>query len=182
MAEILYLWKTGELNLNIPFIISNFSAHQELAEQYKIPFYFINATKNDRQEDAILKIIDGKTDFLILARYMLVLSPQFLNAYKKDIINVHHGFLPSFKGMNPYKQALDRGVKIIGATSHFVTEGLDEGPIIAQAVEPISHKDDLKNLIRKGKNLEKKVLIEAIHNYIDYRVMQYNNKTIIFSI
>ncbi|MBF0522189.1 MAG: formyltetrahydrofolate deformylase [Candidatus Omnitrophica bacterium] len=182
LAEILYLWKTGELAMNIPFIISNFSGHQELAKQYKIPFYFIKATKENRREDELLKIIGGKTDFLILARYMLILSKNFLSSYKKDIINVHHGFLPSFKGMNPYQQALDKGVKIIGATSHFVTEGLDEGPIIAQAVEHVSHTDNLQSLIRKGKTLEKKVLVEAVHNYIDYRIIKYRNKTIVFSL
>lgn len=180
LAEILYLWKEQELGLEIPFVISNFEGHRELVKQYKIPFHFVPATKNNRKESDLLKIIAQKSDFLVLSRYMLLLSGKFLDAYGKDIINIHHGFLPSFKGSNPYKQALSGGVKVIGATSHFVTEKLDTGPIIAQEVESVSHKDGLADLIRKGKNLEKKALVDAIRAYIDYRVIKYNNRTIVF--
>ena len=180
LAEILYLWEEQELGIEIPFVISNFEGHRELVKQYKIPFHFVPATKNNRKESELLKIIGEKTDFLVLSRYMLMLSGRFLNAYGKDIINIHHGFLPSFKGSNPYRQALVGGVKVIGATSHFVTEKLDVGPIIAQEVAGVSHKDGLANLIRKGKNLEKKALVDAIHAYIDYRVIKHNNKTIVF--
>lgn len=180
LAEILYLWKERELNVDIPFVISNFEDHREFVRQYKIPFYFIPATKNNRRETELLKITAENTDFLVLSRYMLVLSKKFLNAYGKDIINIHHGFLPSFKGKNPYKQALSSGVKVIGATSHFVTERLDEGPIIAQAVEQVSHKDTLDELVRKGRNLEKRALVDALAAYADYRVIKHDNKTIVF--
>jgi len=180
LAEILYLWREGELNVDIPLVISNFEGHREFVKQYKIPFYFIPASNSDRREAKVLEKLSGKTDFLVLVRYMLVFSKKFLNAYGKDIINIHHGFLPSFKGANPYKQALDNGVKIIGATSHFVTEKLDSGPIISQEVERVSHKDSLEALVRKGKNLEKRALIDAIQAYIDYRVIKHNNKTIVF--
>jgi len=180
LAEILYLWREKELNVEIPFVISNFECHREFVRQYKIPFYFIPASNSNRRETQILEKLSGKTDFLVLARYMLIFSKKFLNAYGKDIINIHHGFLPSFKGANPYKQALDNGVKVIGATAHFVTDKLDEGPIISQEVERVSHKDSLENLVRKGKNLEKRALIYAIQAYIDYRVIKHNNKTIVF--
>lgn len=180
LAEILYLWREKELAVEIPFVISNFAGHRKLVEQYGVPFYFIPARKTSRKEPLFLKKICGKADFLVLARYMLLLSKNFLNAYCKDIINIHHGFLPSFKGASPYLQALSGGVKVIGATSHFVTEKLDSGPIIAQEVGDISHKDSLADLVRKGKNLEKKALIDAIRAYIDYRVIKFNNKTIVF--
>lgn len=180
LAEILYLWREKELNVEIPFVISNFEGHREFVRQYKVPFYFIPATRTKRKEAQILEKLLGKTDFLVLARYMLVFSRKLLKAYGKDIINIHHGFLPSFKGANPYKQALDNGVKVIGATAHFVTDKLDEGPIISQEVERVSHKDSLEALVRKGKNLEKRALIDAIQAYIDYRVIKHNNKTIVF--
>ncbi|MDD2679581.1 MAG: formyltetrahydrofolate deformylase [Candidatus Omnitrophica bacterium] len=180
LAEILYLWSEGELNVKIPFVVSNFKGHREFVKQHKIPFYFVPATKNNRRENALLKIIAENTDFLVLSRYMLVLSKKFLNAYGKDIINIHHGFLPSFKGSNPYKQALSSGVKVIGATSHFVTEKLDSGPIITQAVEYVSHKDGLEELVRKGRNLEKRALTDALRAYIDYRVIKHADKTIVF--
>ena len=180
LFELLYLWKSRELNVEIPFVASNWEPHRELVESYKIPFYFIPATKKDRKESELLKLASEKSDFLVLARYMLVLSGQFLTSYNKDIINIHHGFLPSFKGANPYKQAFDEGVKVIGATAHFVTERLDEGPIITQAVEYVSHTDSVESLISKGKNLEKHALADAVLNYIDYRIIKHKNKTIVF--
>ena len=180
LAEILYLWKTNDLAVDIPFVMSNFSEHRELVEQYKIPFYFLAAKKDERKEADLLQLAAEKADFLVLARYMLVLSGEFLRNYSKDIINIHHGFLPSFKGARPYHQALQEGVKIIGATAHFVTDKLDVGPIIFQAVQAVSHKDDLDDLVRKGKKLEKRALSEAISAYIDYRIIQHNCKTIVF--
>ncbi|RJP29223.1 MAG: formyltetrahydrofolate deformylase [Candidatus Omnitrophota bacterium] len=179
LVDLLYLVKSGELPVNIPFVISNYENHRSLAEQYHIPFYYVAANKSNRQEDKILALANN-SDFLVLARYMLVLSKNFLSSYAKDIINIHHGFLPSFKGANPYRQALDRGVKVIGATAHFVNEDLDDGPIISQSVEYISHNDDLTSLIRKGKNLEKRALSSAISSYIDYRIIRLGNKTIVF--
>ena len=180
LADILYLYKRGELAVKIPFVISNFAGHSELARQHKVPFYFIPANKKDRREKEILALVRGSTDFLALARYMLVLSPEFIRSYARDIVNIHHGFLPSFKGKDPYQQALDRGVKVIGATSHFVNERLDAGPIIAQAVEQISHKDDLRSLILKGRNLEKRALGDALRAYIEHRVIRFKDKTVIF--
>ena len=180
LADILYLWRRGELAVNIPFVISNFAGHREFVEQHKIPFYFIPAAKGDRKEREILQRVAKTTDLLVLARYMLVLSRGFIKSYSKDIINIHHGFLPSFKGANPYQQALDGGVKVIGATAHFVTDKLDEGPIITQAVEGVSHKDDLKCLLFKGRSLEERALHDALRAYIEHRVIRFRNKTVIF--
>ncbi|MBU2221189.1 MAG: formyltetrahydrofolate deformylase, partial [Candidatus Omnitrophica bacterium] len=128
LADLLYLWKTGDLDVEIPFVASNYAANKELVEQYKIPFYFIPAVKENTRESELLALAKSRADFLVLARYMLVLSADFLSDYAKDIINIHHGFLPSFKGARPYKQAFSQGVKVIGATAHFVTGKLDEGP------------------------------------------------------
>lgn len=180
LAEILYLYKRGELGVNIPFVISNFEGHSRLVEQHNLPFYFIPANKSNRREKEIISLAKGSADFLALARYMLVLSPHFIKSFGNDIINIHHGLLPSFKGRNPYQQALDRGVKVIGATSHFVTAGLDTGPIIAQAVEEISHKDDLGTLHLKGRNLEKRALSDALRAYIEHRIFRFKDKTVIF--
>jgi len=179
LFDILYLWRSKEMRVNIPFVISNCNSHRDLVAQFNIPFYFIEAKKDNKKEDEILKVV-AETDFLVLARYMQVFSPGFLESYNRDIINIHHGFLPSFRGHNPYQQALEGGVKVIGSTAHFVNEKLDEGPIISQAVEYVSHKDNLESLLNKGKNLEKKALREAIQSYIDYRIIRYGNKTIVF--
>lgn len=180
LVDILYLWRSGELAVKIPFVASNCQQHRKVVEQYDIPFHYIPATKEDTKEGELLSLALAESDFLVLARYMLVLSPEFLSSYGRDIINIHHGFLPSFKGAHPYRQALEKGVKVIGATAHFVTEVLDEGPIIAQAVEQVSHKDGLKALVRKGKNLEKRALADALRSYVDYRVIKHGNKTIVF--
>jgi formyltetrahydrofolate deformylase len=181
LSEILYLWKSRELNVEIPFILSNHAEHKKLAEMYKIPYYFIPAVNGDHKEKEILKKVKLKSDFLVLARYMQVLSGDFIKEYNKDIINIHHSFLPSFKGANPYKQAFDRGVKVIGATVHFVTEALDDGPIIEQIVENVSHKDNVDSLICKGKKIERLALAHALNYYIDHRVIRYENKTIVFA-
>jgi formyltetrahydrofolate deformylase len=180
LADLLYLWKSGELKTAIPFVISNYQDHSELVAQYGIPFHFIPAQKQDRKEGEIVSLVKQDSDFLVLARYMLVLSGEFLKSYGKDVINIHHSFLPSFKGRNPYHQAYERGVKVIGATAHFVAEDLDEGAIISQVVEPVSHRDDANALMRKGKNLEKRALSNAITCYLDYRIIKYQNKTIVF--
>lgn len=180
LREILYLWEIGELLVDIPFVISNNEKHRKLVLQHDIPYFFIPADKTNRREQEILSYVKDKTDFLVLARYMLVFSNDFLREYTKDIINIHHGFLPSFKGADPYRKALEEGVKVIGSTAHFVNEQLDEGPIISQAVEGVSHKDNLKSLIKKGRDLEKKALTAAISSYIDYRIIRHENKTIVF--
>ena len=179
LADILYLWRSGELKVDIPFVVSNCEEHRRLVEQHGLPFHFIPATKEERHEERLLSLVKD-SDFLVLARYMLVLSNEFLMQYGKDIINIHHGFLPSFKGPDPHRQALEQGVKVIGSTAHFVNDRLDEGPIITQAVEQVSHRDDLAGLIRKGKNLEKRALSEALSKYLDCRVVKDGNKTIVF--
>jgi formyltetrahydrofolate deformylase len=180
LLELLYLWKAGELDVKIPFVISNFEEHRSLVESYGLPFYFIPSTKLERKEQEILGIAKKDSDFLVLARYMIILSPQFLKEYDRDIINIHHGFLPSFKGPGPYRQAFEEGVKVIGATAHFVNESLDGGPIISQQVEHVTHRDDVPSLLRKGKNIEKRALVESVYNYIDRRVIKHGNKTIVF--
>lgn len=180
LADILYLWGSGELKADIPFVLSNCSKHEKLVKQYNLPFYYLPADKDNRREEEILERAVKETDFLVLARYMLVFSGDFLRKYSKDIINIHHGFLPSFKGADPYGKALEEGVKVIGATAHFVNEKLDEGPIIAQEVESVSHKDNRDDLVRKGRNLEKKALANALFSYLDYRIIRHGNKTIVF--
>jgi formyltetrahydrofolate deformylase len=180
LADILYLWGSGELKADIPFVLSNCSKHEKLVKQYNLPFYYLPATKESRREEEILERAVKETDFLVLARYMLVFSGDFLRRYSKDIINIHHGFLPSFKGADPYGKALEEGVKVIGATAHFVNEKLDEGPIIAQEVESVSHKDNRDDLVRKGRNLEKKALANALFSYLDHRIIRHGNKTIVF--
>jgi formyltetrahydrofolate deformylase len=179
LAELLYLVKSQELRVAVPFVASNYDGHRELVEQYGVPFYYLPVTDEDKKESELLALAHT-ADFLVLALYMQILSPTFLAAFGKPVINIHHSFLPSFKGANPYQQAFDRGVKVIGATAHFVTEYLDEGPIVSQMVESVSHRDSVDDLIRKGKNLEKRALAQAVHNFIDYRVMRYKNKTVVF--
>lgn len=180
LVDLLYLWNSGELKVKIPFVLSNCEKHRKVVAGYNLPFYYVPADKDNRRESELLSYALGSTDFLVLARYMLVLSPDFLKKYNKDIINIHHGFLPFFKGIDPAARVLKEGVKVIGATAHFVKDELDEGPIIAQEVEHVSHKDNREELIRKGKNLEKKALAAAVSNYIDYRVIKHENKTIVF--
>jgi len=180
LIDLLYLWIAGELNVKIPFVLSNSEKHRKLLSQHNIPFYYVPASKENRREKELLSYALDSTDFLVLARYMLVLSPEFLLKYNKDIINIHHGFLPAFKGADPYGRALKEGVKVIGATAHFVSDKLDEGPIISQEVEHVSHKDNRQALIRKGRNLEKKALANAILSYVDYRIIKHESKTIVF--
>lgn len=180
LVDLLYLWNAGELKVKIPFVLSNCEKHRKVVSAYNIPFHYVPADKDNRRESELLSYAQNSSDFLVLARYMLVLSPDFLKKYNKDIINIHHGFLPFFKGADPATTALKEGVKVIGATAHFVNSELDEGPIIAQEVENVSHKDSRQDLIRKGKNLEKKALASAVSSYIDYRVIKHENKTIVF--
>jgi len=180
LVDLLYLWSAGELKVEIPFVLSNCEKHRKLVTQYNLPFHYVPANKDNRREEELLAHSLNSTDFLVLARYMLVLSPEFLKKYNKDIINIHHGFLPFFKGADPYTTALKEGVKVIGATAHFVTNRLDEGPIIIQEVQQVSHKDSRDDLIKKGRNLENRALAQAVSNYIDHRIIKHENKTIVF--
>ncbi|RAP33835.1 formyltetrahydrofolate deformylase [Candidatus Marinamargulisbacteria bacterium SCGC AG-410-N11] len=179
LKECLYRYKSGDLPIHIDSIISNHDCHQDLCAFYNVPFHFLPVTKSNKQEDKILGLTQN-TNLIILARYMQVLSPNFLASYSHDIINIHHSFLPSFKGANPYLQAFEKGVKIIGATAHFVTEDLDEGPIISQNISSISHKHTISEIKQKSQILEKTTLADTIKLYAEHRIFKYKNKTIIF--
>lgn len=183
LHEILWRNNTAEFQVDISLIISNHPDLESLAKQYQIPFLLFPITKENKldQEAQELRLLSKHNiDTIVLARYMQILSPEFVKNYPNKIINIHHSFLPAFVGSNPYKQAYQRGVKIIGATSHYVTEDLDQGPIIAQDIIRISHKDDLKDLIRKGRDLERLVLARALYYHFEHRVLVQGRKTIIF--
>jgi len=183
LADLLYRHHSGELRCEIPLIISNHTNAEPLARFYNVPFFHIPVDPNNRQEAERqqLELLERhRIDLIVLARYMQILSPAFVQRYPMRIINVHHSFLPAFKGAKPYHRAYERGVKLIGATSHFVTEELDEGPIIEQDVVRISHRDQLEDLIQKGKDLEKLVLSRAVRWYLEHRILVYGRKTVIF--
>src|SRR5215470_4899694 len=183
LVDLLYRHKIGELNCEIPLIISNHPDNQSIADFYQIPFLIVPVPKNDKSEaerKQIALVRQHKADFIVLARYMQVLSPQFVGMFPSGIINIHHSFLPAFVGAKPYHQAFQRGVKLIGATSHYVTEVLDDGPIIEQDVVRISHRDSVEDLIQKGRDLEKVVLSRAVRWHIENRVLLYGNKTVVF--
>ncbi len=183
LQEILWRNKFGEFNTEIVAIISNHPDLMGLSETYNIPFYHFPITKEtkakqEQSEIELLKKLD--IDLIVLARYMQILSANFVSQFPNKIINIHHSFLPAFMGGNPYKQAFERGVKMIGATSHFVTNDLDEGPIIAQDIIRITHKDSVKELVRKGRDLERLVLAKALHCFLEHRVLVHKGKTIVF--
>ena len=183
LYDILQRYKSGEWPIEIPLIISNHDNLKYLADSFDIDFHVFPINKGNKvaqegREIALLK--EKQIDFIVLARYMQILSDQFVQTFPNQIINIHHSFLPAFKGAKPYHSAHTRGVKIIGATSHYVTADLDEGPIIAQDVMSVSHKDSIKDLVRKGKDLEKVVLSQAIWLHLQHKILPYQNKTIIF--
>lgn len=184
LYDLLGRYNAGELNLEIPFIISNHNDLKPIADNFNIPFYHIPVTKDTKQaaENKQLQLLqDHNIDFIVLARYMQIISGNLINLYPNKIINIHHSFLPAFVGAKPYHSAYKRGVKIIGATSHYVTEELDAGPIIEQDVTRVSHTHKITDLIAKGRDLEKVVLANAVKLHADRKVMVYNNKTIIFT-
>ncbi len=183
LVDLLYRHQSGELACDIPCIISNHSDSQAIADFYRIPFFLIPVEKKDKQaaERQVMSLLKHHAvDFIVLARYMQILSDEFVNAYPRRIINIHHSFLPAFVGAKPYHQAFERGVKLIGATSHYVTEVLDDGPIIEQDVARVSHRDSVDDLIQKGRDLEKFVLSRAVRWHIENRVLLYGNKTVVF--
>jgi formyltetrahydrofolate deformylase len=183
LVDLLYRHQSGELACEIPLIISNHPDNQSIADFYKILYTVVSITKDNKRqaELQIHSLIDAhKADFLVLARYMQILSNDFVNRYPQRIINIHHSFLPAFIGARPYHQAFERGVKLIGATSHYVTEVLDDGPIIEQDVVRVSHRDTVEDLIRKGRDLEKVVLSRAVRWHVENRVLLYGNKTVVF--
>ena len=183
LVDLLYRHQSGELACEIPLIISNHADNQAIADFYKIPYEIVSITKENKAsaEARIQALIDEhQPDFMVLARYMQILSNGFVNRYPQRIINIHHSFLPAFVGARPYHQAFERGVKLIGATSHYVTEVLDDGPIIEQDVVRVSHRDTVEDLIRKGRDLEKVVLSRAVRAHVENRVLVYGNKTVVF--
>lgn len=184
LFDMLARYTAGEWNVDIPLIVSNHPDLQHVAERFGIPFYLFPITKENKaeQERKEMELLakHGIT-FIVLARYMQVISEQMIDAYPNRIINIHHSFLPAFVGAKPYHAAFERGVKIIGATSHYVTTELDAGPIIEQDIVRITHKDTVQDLISKGKDLEKIVLSRAVQKHIERKVLVYKNKTVIFS-
>ena len=184
LYDMLARYTAGEWNVEIPLIISNHPDLQHVAERFGIPFYLFPITKETKEEQERKEmelLAKHKITFIVLARYMQVISEQMINAYPNKIINIHHSFLPAFVGAKPYHAAFQRGVKIIGATSHYVTTELDAGPIIEQDVVRITHKDAIEDLVNKGKDLEKIVLSRAVQKHIERKVLAYKNKTVIFS-
>ena len=184
LQEILWRHRLGEFNIEIPAIISNHPNLKPLAEHYNVPFYVFPVTaanKAESEKNELALLNELKIDTIVLARYMQVLSPEFVDEFPNRIINIHHSFLPAFIGSNPYKQAYERGVKIIGATSHYVTYELDEGPIIEQDIIRISHKDTVKDLARKGRDLERLILAKALLYHSEHRILVHGKKTVIFN-
>jgi len=183
LYDILGRYSAGELPLEIPVIISNHEDLRKVAEQFTIPFYCVPFTKEIKEigEKGQLELLDKyNIDFIVLARYMQIITPKLIEKYQNNIINIHHSFLPAFPGAKPYHSAFKRGVKIIGATSHYVTEGLDEGPIIEQDIARVTHSHSIEDFIMKGRDLERMVLARAIKLHAERKTMVYNNKTVVF--
>ena len=186
LYDLLARWKAGEYDVDIPCIVSNHEDLRYVAEQFGIPYYVWSIKKDHSNkaevEQAEMELLaNEKVTFIVLARYMQIISDEMIQTYPNHIINIHHSFLPAFVGAKPYHQAWGRGVKIIGATSHYVTAELDAGPIIEQDVTRITHKDTPESLVLKGKDLEKIVLSRAVRKHIERKVLTYHNKTIIFN-
>jgi len=183
LADLLQRHKRDELHIDIPVIISNHDTCAGWAELFKIPFSFCPVTKETKpqQEQQVLSLLkDHSVELVVMARYMQILSASFLSQVGCPVINIHHSFLPAFIGANPYRQAYDRGVKIIGATAHYATDDLDEGPIIEQDVIRVGHRDTVDDLVRKGRDLEEIVLARAVRRHVERRVLVYGRKTVVF--
>ncbi len=184
LYDILGRYASDELHVEIPMIISNHNDLQHVAEKFEIPFHYLPVTKDTKktaETKQIQLLEEAGIDFIVLARYMQILSADFVNRFPNKIINIHHSFLPAFPGAKPYHSAYKRGVKIIGATSHYVTSDLDEGPIIEQEIVRVSHLHTVQDFILKGRDLEKIVLSRAIKNHTQHKILVYDNKTVIFS-
>ena len=184
LRDLLYLEELGELNIEIPMVISNHEELRSLVESHGIEFLYLpveTGTKSAQEAEILKKIEELKIDFVVLARYMQIITPNLIAAYKNKIINIHHSFLPAFPGAKPYHSAFKRGVKIIGATSHYVTEELDEGPIIEQDITRVSHSHSIEDFIMKGRDLERMVLARAIKLHSERKTIVYNNKTVVFT-
>lgn len=183
LYDILGRYSAAELNIEIPLIISNHQDLKPIADQFNIPFYHVPFTKDNKAEGEkkqIELLEKYKINFIVLARYMQIITPNLISLYENKIINIHHSFLPAFPGAKPYHSAFNRGVKIIGSTSHYVTEELDEGPIIEQDIARVSHINSVEDFIMKGRDLERTVLARAIKLHSERKLMVYDNKTVVF--
>ncbi|HQN80538.1 MAG: formyltetrahydrofolate deformylase [Lentisphaerae bacterium] len=184
LYDILARWESGEWPIELSLVLSNHDDHRGLVERHGLPFHHIPveaATKAEAEDRQIALLKQANVDFIVLARYMQILGPSFVQTFPMRILNIHHSFLPAFAGAHPYRAAHDRGVKIIGATAHFVTEKLDEGPIIEQDVIRVSHRQGVDDLVRLGRDLEKIVLSRAIYWHVHHRILVYKNRTVVFS-
>lgn len=184
LYDILAKHQSGELAAEIPFILSNHSDLEIIAKRFEIPFYHIPVSKENKADAENMQLVllqENKVDFIVLARYMQIVSSKLINQFNQKIINIHHSFLPAFPGAKPYHSAFNRGVKIIGATSHYVTEELDAGPIIEQDISRVSHLNSIADFIEKGRDLERIVLLRALKLHVNRKVMVYGNKTVVFS-
>lgn len=182
LLELLWQWKSGMLYADIELVVSNHPDLREMVESFGIPYHHIPVSKENKQEaeQQQLALVQGKVDLIVLARYMQILSPTFLREYPNSIINIHHSFLPAFVGAKPYEQAYRRGVKLIGATAHYVTEELDAGPIIEQDVQRVTHRHDVEALKQIGRQIERTVLARAVGWHLEDRILVYENKTVVF--
>jgi formyltetrahydrofolate deformylase len=183
LVDILHRQQSGELPCTIPLVISNHRSAEPLAKFYGVEFLHVPltpVTKRDAEREQLRVLAEAKVDLIVLARYMQILSPDFVEHYPRRIINVHHSFLPAFMGARPYHAAFQRGVKLIGATSHYVTAVLDDGPIIEQDVVRVSHRDQVDALIEKGRDIERSVLSRAVKWHLEHRILGYGNKTVVF--
>ena len=183
LVDLLWRVKTGELRMNVPLVISNHLDLEEICLNFDIPFKFVEVDKNNKvkSEREILDLLKAyKIDFAVLAKYMQILSSSFLETFP-NLINIHHSFLPAFKGAQPYHQAWERGVKVIGATAHYVTKDLDAGPIIEQTISNVSHRDEVSDLIRKGRDLERVALARALRLHLKRQVIVYRGRTAVFT-
>lgn len=184
LFDMLIRWKSGELPIHIPVVISNHADHADFCRNLGVEFHHLPVTAETRQEQELnmIKILNGASiDLVVMARYMQILTPTMLNAFPMRVINIHHSFLPAFIGGNPYRQAFDRGVKLVGATAHYATEILDDGPILEQEVVRVSHRDTPETMARKGRDLETMVLARAVRDHVEHRVMVLGNRTVVFN-
>ncbi|MFN8051679.1 MAG: formyltetrahydrofolate deformylase [Acidimicrobiales bacterium] len=183
LLDLLARIRLEELNAEVPVVISNHEDHREITERFGVPFLHLPVDPDDKaaQQAALLDALEAAdVDLVVLARYMQILPPSIIDRFPRRIINIHHSFLPAFVGAKPYHQAYDRGVKIIGATAHYATAELDQGPIICQEVTPVSHRDSPERLIRQGGDLEQTVLARAVRLHVERRVLAYANRTVVF--
>ena len=183
LYDLLTRWQTGELHADIACVISNHPDHADICRHLGVDYLHLPVTPETKpqQEQLVLEELDHRSiDLVVLARYMQILSPRVIDAYPQRVINIHHSFLPAFIGANPYHQAYDRGVKLIGATAHYATADLDEGPIIAQETAHVTHRDDVADLTRKGRDLETIVLARAVRAHLEHRILVYGRKTVVF--